>query len=283
MKAERCTAREVRRAVCVVSGVLAILCSTASLARTGWTVERATDDWWTVLALAGMILGCIALGYSIIRFRREVSRKTDLTSFLAAVLGVTVTLALFFTHADVDLGSLPAWVSAGGALFTAGGVLVALQSYRSTLRADLEDQANQVRLLRVSWLPSGTEHGKQQWRTEFKNRSDKPLYNIKIHGFRASVEENATSVLMRPITTIFLGNGEERGHPLKVPDTAYCPELAAGEGWRTPWEADDTDTSAPSHHYTAIWYSVMDANGRYWNVADNYEPTKMPRSERPLH
>lgn len=283
MKAERYTAREVRRAVCVVSGVLAVLCSTASLVRTGWTVEGATDDWWTVLALAGMILGCIALGCSIIRFRREHPRKTDLSSFLAAVLGVTVTLALFLTHADVDLGSLPAWVSAGGALFTAGGVLVALQSYRSTLRADLEDQANQVRLLRVSSLPSGIEEGKQRWQTEFKNRSDKTLYNIRIHGFRASVEENATSVLMRPITTMFLDDDTRRRHPQTFPDTAFLPELAAGEGWRTLWEADDTDTSTPSHHYTAIWYSVMDANGRYWNVADNYEPTKMPRSERPLH
>lgn len=196
---------------------------------------------------------------------------------------MTVTLALITTHADVDLGSLPAWVSAGGALFTAGGVLVALQSYRSTLRADLEDQANQVRLLRVSWLPSDTEHGKQQWRTEFKNRSDKPLYNIKSHGFRAAVEENATSVLMRPITTIFLGDDDRRGHPLKVSDTAYCPELATGEGWRTLWEADDTDTTGPSHHYTAIWYSVLDANGRSWNIADNYEPTKIPRNRRPLH
>ncbi|MFF1553345.1 hypothetical protein ACFVX3_20190 [Rhodococcus erythropolis] len=258
------------------------MCSTASLARTDWTIERATDDWWTVLALAGMILGCIALGCSFVSYRRDHPRKTSLTSLLAALFGVTVTLALVSTHADADLGSLPAWVSAGGALFTAGGVLVALQSYRSTLRADLEDQANQVRLLGVSWLPSGTEHGKQQWRTEFKNRSDKPLYNIKIHGFRASVEENATSVLMRPITTIFLGNGEERGHPLKVSDTAHCPELATGEGWRTLWEADGTDATGPSHHYTAIWYSVLDANGRSWNIADNYEPTKISRFERPL-
>ncbi|WP_152439992.1 hypothetical protein [Rhodococcus qingshengii] len=259
------------------------MCSTASLVRTGWTVERATHDWWTLTTVGGMILGCIALGCSILCFRREHPRKTDLSSLLAAVLGVTVTLALISTHADVDLGSLPAWVSAGGALFTAGGVLVALQSYRSTLRADLEDQANQVRLLRVSSLPSGIEEGKQRWQTEFNNRSDKPLYNIRIHGFRASVEENATSVLMRPITTIFLGDDDGRGHPLKVSNTAFRPELAASEGWRTLWEADDTDTSTASHHYTAIWYSVLDANGRYWNVADNYEPTKMPRSERPLH
>ncbi|OFV75154.1 hypothetical protein [Rhodococcus erythropolis] len=282
MKAEPGAAREVGRAVCVASGVLAIMCSTASLVRTEWTVERATNDWWTLTALGSIILGCTALGCSIVSYRRVHPRKTALTSLLAALLGVTVILALVSTHADVDLGTLPAWVSAGGALFTAGGVLVALQSYRATLRANLEDQANQVRLLGVSWLPNGTEHGKQQWRTEFKNRSDKPLYNIKIHGFRASVEENATSVLMRPITTIFLGNGEEQGHPLKVSDTAYCPELATGEGWRTLWESDDTDATSPSHHYTAIWYSVLDAHGRSWNIADNYEPTKISRSERPL-
>ncbi|MDV6211873.1 hypothetical protein R3Q08_26785 [Rhodococcus erythropolis] len=196
---------------------------------------------------------------------------------------MTATLALISTHADVDLGSLPAWVSAGGALFTAGGVLVALQSYRSTRRADLEDQANQVRLLRVLWHRSGIEKGKQRWQTEFQNRSDKPLYNIVIHGFRASVEENATSVLMRPISIKYLDDDPRRRHPVKMADTKYRPELATGESWRTVWEADDADTSAPSHHYTAIWYSVLDANGRYWNIADNYEPTKIPRSERPLH
>lgn len=283
MKAERYTIEEVRRAVCVVSGVLAIICSTASLVRTEWTIERATHDWWTLTALGGIILGCTALVSSIIRHRHQHPRKTDLTSLLAAILGVTATLALISTHADVDLGSLPAWVSAGGALFTAGGVLLALQSYRSTRRADLEDQANQVRLLRVLSLPSGIEKGKQRWQTEIKNRSEKPLYNIKIHGFRASVEENATSVPMRPIALTYLDDDPRRRHPLKTVDTAYRPELATGESWRTLWEADDTNTSAPNHHYTAIWYSVMDANGRSWNIADNHEPTKISRSERPLH
>ena len=282
MKSEPGAYLEARRIGCVASGAAAIACSTASLVRTEWTLERATHDWWTLTPLGGIILGCITLGCTILCFRREHPRKTDLTSLLAALLGVTATLALVSTHTDVDLGSLPAWVSAGGALFTAGGVLVALQSYRSTRRADLEDQANQVRLLRVSYVQSGTENGKQQWRTEFRNRSDKPLYDIMIHGFRASVEENASSVLMRPITTIFLGDAGQ-GHPLKVSDTASCPELATGECWRTLWEASNTVPTVPSHHYTAIWYSVMDANGRYWNIADNYEPTKIFRPARPLH
>lgn len=48
---------------------------------------------------------------------------------IAVTFGGTVTLivvcasARVVTHTGVDLGSLPAWISAGGALFTAGGVL----------------------------------------------------------------------------------------------------------------------------------------------------------------
>ncbi|WP_167329431.1 hypothetical protein [Rhodococcoides fascians] len=42
------------------------------------------------------------------------------------------------------------------------------------------------------------------------------------------------------------------------------------------------NATAPPRRYTTIWYSVLDQNGRSWNVADNYEPKKISRPDRPI-
>ena len=48
-----------------------------------------------------------------------------------------------------DFGTVPAWVSAGGAVATFVSVAVAVQSLRRQQRSELEDQAAQVRLLEL--------------------------------------------------------------------------------------------------------------------------------------
>ncbi|MBY4039156.1 hypothetical protein HQO38_18830 [Rhodococcus fascians] len=123
-------------------------------------------------------------------------------------LGGTVPLVVVGAFArvvagsNVSLGSLPAWISAGGALFTAGGELLALHSYRSAHRADLKEQANQVRLLRPAVLPCGKKGDKLRWTTEFVNKSDGLLYSTTVHGVGASATVGTPAAPMRPIDEI---------------------------------------------------------------------------------
>ncbi|MBP1114509.1 hypothetical protein JOE30_000306 [Rhodococcus sp. PvP016] len=190
-----------------------------------------------------------------------------------------VALVVTTTHTDVDMGSLPAWVSAGGALFTAAGVILALRSYQETRRADLEDQANQVRLLEMLPLQDGLDpDGRQQWRTEFTNRSSDPLYNLEVHGFRAHVEDDAGPVHMRAFAETRLSEDT------MIRSGGWQKEsvLDAGARFVVRWESADAAEQKTAPPFVLIWYSVMDANGRYWNVVDNNEPEKVPRPSRHL-
>jgi hypothetical protein len=281
--------RKLSRFVPPVLGLLAIAISVVSMTRAGWSVERVAHDWWALASIGGITLGVVALLCAFYNYGRGIQRGSRRALVIAVALGVMVPLVVVGVFArvviddDADLGSLPAWISAGGALFTAGGVLLALHSYRSTQRADLEDQANQVRLLRVTVVPGGTDDGKQQWATEFVNKSDKPLYSLKIHGFKAQVIEGDPAVLMRPIEKIYPDDDPHGRNPMSFPGTAWHPELAAEQRVRTLWTEDENaDKAATPGHFTVIWYSVTDANGRSWNVADNYAPIKVSRPDRPL-
>lgn len=281
--------RKLSRFVPPVLGILAIAISAVSMTRAGWSVERVAHDWWALASIGGITLGVVAVLCAFYNYGRGIPRGSRRALTIAVALGVMAPLvvvgafARIVTDDDADLGSLPAWISAGGALFTAGGVLLALRSYRSTQRADLEDQANQVRLLRPAVLPTVYQGGKLRWTTEFVNKSDGPLYSITIFGFRASPKHGKPPVPMRPIEEVFLEDDPRRRNPLILSGTPSHPELAAGEGFRTFWEPDDSaDTSSAPRHFNVIWFSVTDANGRTWNVADNYAPTKVPRPDRPL-
>ncbi|MBX5333436.1 hypothetical protein HQO90_20800 [Rhodococcus fascians] len=289
MTAKRDMDRKLSRWAPPVLGILAIALSVASMACDRWSVERVANDWWALASIGGITLGVIAIARACYNYWREIPRGSRRDVSIAVALGVMVPVVVVGVFArvvsqpNVDLGSLPAWISAGGALFTAGGVLLALHSYRSSQRADLEDQASQVRLLGMAALPGGQKDGKQHWTTEFVNNSDGPLYSLRIHGFRAQVIDGAPTVLMRPIEKIHLDDDPRRRNPMTFPGTAWHPKLSAGEQVRTLWEADaNADTPVAPGHYTAIWYSVTDANGRSWNVADNYAPTKIPRPSRPF-
>ncbi|NIL91315.1 hypothetical protein RhoFasSB10_03658 [Rhodococcus fascians] len=289
MTANPSTTRKLSRAAYLILGVLAIACSVVSFNLSGWTATRVSEDWWAVASTCGITLGTTAVLCAAYNYWCEVprnSRRSFAISGIGSVLALLVVVgvtARVVIDPRVDLGSLPAWISAGGALFTAGGVILALHSYRSTRQADLEDQANQVRLLQVAALPAGTENGKQRWRTEFVNKSDGPLYQIKVHGFRASAVKSKPAVPMRAIDLIYSEDDPRRHHPIKVSGLAFYAELPVGGRVRTLWEADEmANATAPPRRYTTIWYSVLDQNGRSWNVADNYEPKKISRPDRPI-
>lgn len=270
-----------RRVACVVCGALAIFFGLVSLQRMGWTLDRVFHECWVGMALIGLMLGFLAIGCTISDFWRARPRKTDWAAFMGAAFGLTAVLALTAAHDDVDLGSLPAWVSACGALFTAGGVLVALRSYQATRRADLEDQANQVRLLQILMLPDGSDsHGKRQWRTVLTNRSKDPLYGLEVRGFRAQVEDDAGAVNMSAFEETPLP-----GHPESLVRSGAwrtCPVLEAGEKFTLRWESINAVEPNPVPAFVVIWYSVTDANGRFWNVVDNNEPEKVSRPTRRL-
>jgi hypothetical protein len=267
------------RLTCLVCGALAVIFGASSLQRTGWTVDRVFHEFWVATALLGLASGSAAIGCTISDFWRTRPRKRDWAWSMAVALGLVATLALTSTHDDTDLGSLPAWVSAGGALFTAAGVVLALRSYRSTVRADLEDQANQVRLLDMVPQASGHDSdGKRQWRTSFVNRSKEPLYDLHVHGFRARVEDDADAVHMRAFAETALSEGTL----IKSGGWRRQAVLEAGARFDIRWETDDAAEQNPVSAFVRIWYSVMDANGRYWNVVDNNEPEKVPRPSRRL-
>lgn len=264
---------------CLVCGALAVSFGAFSLQRTGWTVDRVFHEFWVAAALIGLASGSAAIGCTISAFWRTRPRKRDWAWSMAVALGLVAILALTSTHDDVDLGSVPAWVSAGGALFTAAGVVLALRSYQSTQRSDLEDQANQVRLLHMLPWPDGLDaNRKQQWRTEFTNRSKDPLYEIHVHGFRAQVEDDADAVNMRAFAETPLSEDTL----IRSGALQWQPMLEAGETFNIRWESDDSAKQNPTPAFVSIWYSVMDANGRYWNVVDNNEPEKVPRPSRRL-
>ncbi len=267
------------RSAGLVCGALAVIFGTFFLHRTGWTVDRVFQEFWVATALIGLVLGCAAIGCPISDFWRARPRKRDWAWSMAVALGLVAVLALTSTHTNVDLGSLPAWVSAGGALFTAAGVVLALRSYQSTRHSDLEDQANQVRLLHMLPWPDGLDaNRKQQWRTEFTNRSKDPLYEIEIHGFRAQVEDDADAVNMRAFAETALSEDT----PIRSGGWRRQAVLEAGETFNIRWESDDPAEQNPAPAFVSIWYSAMDANGRYWNVVDNNEPEKVPRPSRRL-
>lgn len=281
-----------RRVACVVCGALAIFFCLVSLQRMGWTLDRVFHEFWVGMALIGLMSGSLAIGCTISDFWRARPRKKDWAAFMATAFGSTVVLALTATHDDVDLGSLPAWVSAGGALFTAGGVLVALRSYQATRRTALEDQANQVRLLQVQVMPDGSDsHGKRQWRTVLTNRSKDPLYGLEVRGFRAQVEDDAAPVNMSAFeeTTLLGPNAPQhidQLHPepaVRLGALQYCPVLEAGAQFTLRWASRRAvEPNPPTPAFVNIWYSVTDANGRFWNVVDNNEPEKVSRPTRRL-
>ncbi|GCE45086.1 hypothetical protein Rhow_001113 [Rhodococcus wratislaviensis] len=58
--------------------------------------------------------------------------------------------------------------------------------------------------------------------------------------------------------------------------------LEAGARFNIRWASDGAAKQKTAPAFVRIWYSVMDANGRYWNVVDSNEPEKVPRPSRRL-
>lgn len=104
-------------------------------------------------------------------------------------------------------------------------------------------------------LPDGLDSNrKQQWRTEFTNRSNDPLYEIEIHGFLAHVEDDADAVNMRAFAETSLSE-----EPIRTGGWRKQVVLEAGGRFDIRWEADDADELNPAPAFAVVWYSVMDA------------------------
>lgn len=243
--------------------------------RTRWSLDAIGDDLFVPLALAVLGLGVGAVSGSFvwlwstqIRHRRAVVAATVLFALL-------VLLVVVGTHADVQLGQLPAWVSAVGAVFTAGGVLLAVQSYLVQQRDALEEQANQARLVKVSYRPAGLRGGKYTWLLIVQNWSDEPVFNISVVSFRAQVEDGGPSVALRAIENLEF-NGEVVGtisaHTRRI-------RLDGNETFEVRWAADDEAKAVPA---AVVQLTLMDAKGRYWLITDNYEPEKITKKFRPV-
>lgn len=201
------------------------------------------------------------------------------------------------THrwASIDWGTVPAWVSAVGSLATCVGVGIAAVTYlraqedrrraerdrREDRAAARDDQATQARLVRLSARAPGglDDKGRQRWKVVLRNDSDRPVFGVRIHTFRAVAREGATASPMRSITTIpegklFAGT--------VLDDVPMQRELAANGGeFETLWTAVDSYEEPVAEGVSVIYYSLTDANGRMWQIKDFTEPQRVPRPDAP--
>jgi len=224
-----------------------------------------------VIALLGLVFGGsgAVLGFAATRPR---GRDRHAVAAAAGIVALVVVLAAVGTHSQVDLGNLAAWVSALGAVFTAGGVLLALQSYRSQQRDKLDDQANQARLIRINTIPGPITNEKPTWWMTVHNQSADPVFDIDIRAFRTAAEDG-TSIAMRAIERTPIGDTF-----ITASGRTYRRQLDANEKFELLWTAADPDTNVPG---AVSQFTLMDAKGRYWLVTDHYEPEKIPKPARP--
>ncbi|WLP89942.1 hypothetical protein [Gordonia sp. NB41Y] len=179
------------------------------------------------------------------------------------------------TDDRADLGTVPAWVSATGTVATLVGVVVAVSTYRRQRRSEVEDQACQVRLLRVSHPPGPKHEGKFTRWVDIENRSDESIYDLRVEAFRAEVEPGKGGVWMRPIDFVRIGE-----QVLAAGALAWTSRIGPGEKWELQWAADEDQKRHRRRTVVGLQYTVTDSNGRVWLVSDNYEPEKITRRSR---
>lgn len=258
--------------IAVVLGTLTIVLSTISLERTGWTAAEFKQNCASAaIALINLVLGSIAAVAGFAATRPGVRGRYRVGTF-AAVVFLAVSLVAVGTHKQVELGTLPTWLSAFGAVFTAGGVLLALTSYRTQQRASLEDQANQARMIRISSCPGPRVDGKQTWWMTVRNVSTDPVFDINVRSFRTQADDG-TPIAMRAIEETSLGEIF-----ITTDGRTNQRKLDADKEFKALWTAAGDDAKVPT---AVCQFTLMDARGRYWLVTDHYEPEKISKPVRP--
>lgn len=258
--------------IAVVLGTLTIVLSTISLERTGWTAAEFKQNCASVaIALINLVLGGIGAVAGFAATRPGVRGRHAVATFAAAVLLVVLLVAVG-THKQAELGTLPTWLSAFGGVFTAGGVLLALASYRTQQRTTLEDQANQARMIRITYLPGPITDGKQTWCMTVHNESSDPVFDINIRAFR-STGDDGNPIAMRAIEEAALD-----GISITTAGRTNQRKLDADREFKVLWTAAGDDEKVPT---AVCQFTLRDAKGRYWLVTDHYEPEKISKPSRP--
>ncbi|WP_139191173.1 hypothetical protein [Rhodococcus tukisamuensis] len=258
--------------IAVVLGTLTIVLSTISLERTGWTAAEFKQNCASAaIALINLVLGGIGAVAGFAATRPGVRGRYAVGTFAAAVLLVVLLVAVG-THKQAELGTLPTWLSAFGAVFTAGGVLLALTSYRTQQRANLEDQANQARMIRISYFPGPIKDGKKTWWMTVHNASTDPVFDINIRAFRSTADDGKP-IAMRAIEETPLGEIF-----ITTAGRTNQRKLDAEAEFKVLWTAAGDDEKVPT---AVCQFTLMDAKGRFWLVTDHYEPEKISKPVRP--
>lgn len=196
-------------------------------------------------------------------------------AILTGSITLMVLVAVCF-HPQAQLGTVPTWISAFGAVATCVGVLLALKTYRTQKQQGLEEQANQARLINAVLMPGTQRDGKFTWWVTIENRSDKSIYGVHVRSLRAQVAEEGPAVRLSPMAITKIGELE-----LVTGAIPMERELKAGTSFRTQWRAIDDGDNTSHVDGPIIQYTLTDANGRVWLIADNNEPEKIARPARP--
>ncbi|WP_157185481.1 hypothetical protein [Nocardia transvalensis] len=214
----------------------------------------------------------IALGRMM--FRRW---RVPLT-IVVIVVAFAAVLAWVLLIKHVRPETVPPWISATGSFATCIGVAVAVFTFRSQRRSQLEDQACQVRLLRTWFMPGPRHEGRLTWWMMVENRSDESVYDVHVMAVRAVVEDDGSPVWLRPIKFTPLGT-----QTLVTGDRPVAPQVKAGATEEFQWAMDADQTRHSNRSVVRYQMTVMDAKGRMWLVSDDYEPEKVKRPVRPPH
>lgn len=203
--------------------------------------------------------------------------------YTAGAGGLLFALSVVNGWGAAQLGTVSSWVSAVGSVATCVGVAVAVMTFRHQRRdqadqrlEELEEKANQARLV-VAYHPTlhneSDETGRFIVRLRLKNKSDRPVFNVAIHGLHFVVAEGSEPVRMRSTAKTQLGQ-----QVLWLGSPARVSELEPGGEFVTLWKAHDGGKLVAG--VDLVRYSLTDANGRTWIIDDNNEPRRLPRPRR---
>ncbi len=202
-------------------------------------------------------------------------RQHRVAAIVLAVVAFVVVVILGLWH-GLQLGTVPAWVSAGGSAATFVSVVLAVNVFRLQQRSETEDQAAQVRLLRLLHTTGEMHEGSYSWWLHIENRSDASVYDIQVLAFRAQVNDKEEPKWLRSISVTELGNLTFLTSAL-----AKKKQIKPDEVWDTQWIADSDQHAHSDRSVRWIQVVVSDRTGRVWLITDHYEPEKIPRPLRP--
>ena len=205
-----------------------------------------------------------------------------ITLGVGAICLSTIAVALA-SDWHVEFGTVPAWVSAIGSIATCIGVGIAAASFRAQRddqaedrRADLEEQANQARLVSGRVMVGGpAADSTQAWKLEIVNRSDRSIHDLRIHRVIASVEDGQGPVVLRRATNVV---GQDFTDAPSAEQLAPHGQVAGETALfiaNSRWVG--TDEKPRASDPVVVRYSFIDADGRAWVVDDNSEPKKVRR------